>query len=896
MNKVQNLFDKYGIKEVADVTFYRIEKKQETYESQRKILASSILKGALNLKTVYPMTDGKGDEEGFEAYVFENADILSGANYDCDDSFDVVETRIFTKQQDNKEALKTIEYTDEDVQKATRITMVDTVEKTIVSQSKIVGYTPAGTFVSIVAYGEPVEKEVADGLSSTKTVYEYTYKAVFNVKYTNTTEGATGMTAGDTPDAKKYPGTHEYSYIEQILMLFAKNQNLITKTGVRYQFSDADTIFGDLEFTDDFAAAPNSTEKVVVCSLPGKVSQFSYDKDDVLEAIEGLNTSYTAKAYDVRYADYAELIVEDEMGYYKPAFLGSTATREYDGSWSMTPFSATDTYLKFAKANKGADMAIANAVMWGDDEHYSINDAIDALKQKKKVLDASEESALKGINSIFGGYKVKSDADPAVGKSDEDTASNKYNYTVGGNKLQDTDGEDIKSTYALNKVLDALTEISYQDSVVGKDLKVNAEGNQSNRAIYVRVDGMVDTAAGAYIYLLHNKNFKRLSTDKSGVFEFEDKKGNHLFYQDKIFAGVEYLALVVIGKKGLIFVVNRHGAKDVEKVAWMINENGYPTNAQCETLVHNGLIHTVDITVEDETFEATCSVKRLRLRKIEKQVLRYVPVLFLDTLKVSTLEQTADNTAATGGRGNSQLIIWDFGKEITLTLQDALYSPASMSAMLGSGGVNFLKGVKDTHKIDRTEKCIAERSFIVPAGNSIGVPSEGDNTPQAVYIDLATMDPYQDGTPIAEGEVYLKWTRSVAYGDNSLGNTIEISADKFPGTYKVVGDTYVRSKDTGEDQHFQFVIPQAKLGSEVSITLEADGEPTVFDMTLSVLRPEDGKMVKLIQYDVVENTEERDGSTMVKDTENLNLLDDAEMYRVNPDAKEDEDAIGATEY
>ena len=89
------------------------------------------------------------------------------------------------------------------------------------------------------------------------------------------------------------------------------------------------------------------------------------------------------------------------------------------------------------------------------------------------------------------------------------------------------------------------------------------------------------------------------------------------------------------------------------------------------------------------------------------------------------------------------------------------------------------------------------------------------------------MNPYQDGTPIAEGEVYLKWTRSVAYGDNSLGNTIEISADKFPGTYKIVGDTYARSKDTGEDQHFQFVIPQAKLGSEVSITLEADGDPTV---------------------------------------------------------------------
>ena len=43
----QNLFEKYGIKEVADVTFYRIERKNETYESQRKIAVSSILKSAL---------------------------------------------------------------------------------------------------------------------------------------------------------------------------------------------------------------------------------------------------------------------------------------------------------------------------------------------------------------------------------------------------------------------------------------------------------------------------------------------------------------------------------------------------------------------------------------------------------------------------------------------------------------------------------------------------------------------------------------------------------------------------------------------------------------------------------------------------------------------------------
>lgn len=36
-----------------------------------------------------------------------------------------------------------------------------------------------------------------------------------------------------------------------------------------------------------------------------------------------------------------------------------------------------------------------------------------------------------------------------------------------------------------------------------------------------------------------------------------------------------------------------------------------------------------------------------------------IPKLFIDTLKVSTIEQTATQTEARGGKGNSPLIIWD---------------------------------------------------------------------------------------------------------------------------------------------------------------------------------------------------------------------------------------------
>lgn len=817
----QNLFEKYGIKEVADVTFYRIEKKEETYESQREFSVASILKGAVELRMVYPMVEGVGSDEGFEAYVFTDANVLTGVNYDCDDD----------------------------------------------------------VYTSEAAYGASATYDDAD---------EKTQQA-------------------DTP-RQDGVGTHEFTYPQQAFMLFAKRQNLIAKTGTRYQFTDVDTLMGNLTFLDDYASGPSSTEKVVILAITGTTGS-NYNIDEVNEALKGLTTTYKAKAYDVSYGTFAELVVEDEMGYYNPKFLGKAYNR---AAGTITPFgltvAATQTnYGVWAESaeGRGTDVAIKNATTWGNDTHYSINDAIDALRQKKLVLDVAESSGVSGIEGIFGGYKVASkieDEDPESANTVSPTASHEdteevfddsYEYSAGSTTFN------ITSKYPLQMVLDALTEIGYDEDAIGKTIRVDYDtsGTPSNRAIYVRVSGAIDTAAGAYIYLLHNKNYRALAADENGIFSFEDRKGNTLYYQDKIFKKVEWLALVIIGNKGLIYVVNRHGSKTDNKIAWLVNDNGYITNTAAKTLVGNGLIHTTDVTVNNETFEATAAVTGLKIHKVKKTVNRYTPVLFLDTLKVTNINQTAEQVYATGGRGNANLIGWDYGKEITLHFEDALFTPASMSATFGAyEGGDFRTGVKDVKELDRMEKVVAARSFIVPAGNSNGTPSEADHTAQAVYVDPNTMEPYQDGTPIAEGEVYLKWTRSIAYEGNSLGSKIEISADKFPGTYKIVGDTFVRSKDTGEDQRFQFVVNQAKMGGEQSIELSADGDPVVFNMDITVLRPDNGCMMQFIQYDVVENTEENDGSTMVKNTENLNLLDDAELFKVSTEGADEDAYIGATEY
>lgn len=982
----QNLFEKYGIKEVADVTFYRIEKKEETFESQRTITAASVLKGALELRTVYPVNeDGAGDENGFEAYVFTNANLIEGTNYDCDDNETVIaklvayydeskntlsadHTQIAVEGvfEDNQEAIvkaalegkvpmaelavDSIVVTDPEdfvgtellkvttdssttpatVTEETIVVAADSDLATIIGTTGVKLYGPIGIGVPTFVFkrdkdtGIPVSSDIilanlasSDPVDFTAnvTLTEYSEhitkaKGVMTGEITLefTADLATGVynTNATTSDVSRYPepGTHEFSYPQQVCMLFAKNQNLISKTGVRYVFENADTMFGDFDFNDGFASAPKSTDRIVVAGLVGKFDESSYDLDEIKEAFSALTNSIEAKAYDVTYTDYAELVVEDEMGYYNPAYLGNNYTRS-NGNGTIQFFADASAYIAAVDPNNEGkyDPAIAGAVMWGDDKHYSINDAIDALRQKKLVLDTASELGAGGLANVFGGYKVSSkdngDVEPTPGTEDTDNADNLYGYTIEGTAVKHSyNNEDIKTQYPLEQVVNALNEIGMIDGTLGKEVRVDYTGGKtSNRAIYVRVNGSMDTAASAYMYLLHNKNYNRLGLDKDGIFKFNDKKGNTLYYQDKIFKGVEWLALVIVGTKGLIFVVNRHGNNNITRAAWMVNDGGYVDNRKASILVKNGLIHTTAITANNETFEATCTVGGLKVHKTIKKANRYVPVLFLDTLKVSTIEQTAQEVYATGGKGNANLIGWDYGKEITLNITDALFTPASMAAIYGSyEGNDFRKGVKDTKKIDRMEKCFAKRSFIVPAGNLNGTPSEADNTAQAVYYDPNTMEPYADGTPIAEGEVFYKWTRSVAYEGNSLGNTIEISADKFPGTYKVVGDTYARAKETGADERFQFIIPQAKMNSEHTITLEAEGEPTVFEMSLKVLRPEDGVMVRFVQYDVVENEEENDGSTMVKDTENLNLLDDAELFKVSAEGVEDEDAIGATEY
>lgn len=238
-------------------------------------------------------------------------------------------------------------------------------------------------------------------------------------------------------------------------------------------------------------------------------------------------------------------------------------------------------------------------------------------------------------------------------------------------------------------------------------------------------------------------------------------------------------------------------------------------------------------------------------------------VLFLDTLKVSSIETTAENVAAQGGWGNPKLVMWDYGKEINLTLEDALLSLESARIMLG--GKIKTPGVKnEVVTVHYTAETKADADGAISLDNLVNPSTknyfaDADKPTKFRFINVT--QGYRgagEGTTLtangsetaAEGDIIrLFWTveKKGAENEGNAAVEITISPDTFPGTYKIVGDTFMRNTN-GKDYPFQFVINKAKVLSEVTLTMEAEGDPSTFEMQINVLRDESGEMMKMIRY------------------------------------------------
>lgn len=222
------------------------------------------------------------------------------------------------------------------------------------------------------------------------------------------------------------------------------------------------------------------------------------------------------------------------------------------------------------------------------------------------------------------------------------------------------------------------------------------------------------------------------------------------------------------------------------------------------------------------------------------------PLMYLDTLKMSTIENSAESTDARGGKGNPKLLTWDYNRDATVQMQDALMSMKSISLLTGN---EIKKGAALVAKRElltavageegKTKVTLAE----TPAGTVVTQLFKND---EEVTGELAGKEITFDQLTVALGEQVEVFYNYTTTGDAEV---ITISASRFPGYVKVVGDTVIRNATTGLDEAFQVVIHKAKVQPAFTLTFQADGDPTTFDMNLTVYkRDEDDEMIQLIKY------------------------------------------------
>ena len=238
------------------------------------------------------------------------------------------------------------------------------------------------------------------------------------------------------------------------------------------------------------------------------------------------------------------------------------------------------------------------------------------------------------------------------------------------------------------------------------------------------------------------------------------------------------------------------------------------------------------------------------------------PVMYFDTLQVTSIDGTTEVTEIQGGKGNPILASVSHSKNIDVQFDDAIMTMSSLAILTGGE----LSNASDNAKITMTQTEIID---IAKEATEITL-SEAVKANSYVYIGkiingivstvTRTEEKVEGGSNViaiedfynfaSEGEdiegkyrVFYEYELGVTDSEGRDLSELTVLADKFAGTYRFIGDTMLFNQFTGLNDLFQIEIPRLKLDGSFSFSLNAAVEAVVFSFKGKALRDDFGKMI-----------------------------------------------------
>lgn len=204
------------------------------------------------------------------------------------------------------------------------------------------------------------------------------------------------------------------------------------------------------------------------------------------------------------------------------------------------------------------------------------------------------------------------------------------------------------------------------------------------------------------------------------------------------------------------------------------------------------------------------------------------PILFLDTLKITTLNQEGSVKTIQGGIGNVDLIEYDYGRQVTMEIQDALASMSSLAVMWGG---DLLTGEETDNVMAILNITAGEEGILnlpaeiqVAQGTTIHAFNTGGSAQEKVVVTEAA-GKYSVPTNLA-GTNLLVFVEGEPNAD-----AVQLTINNFslPPTVELIGKTFFINQMTGKSMEYQLRIPMFKVNMGGGLTMEAGGDAAVFD-------------------------------------------------------------------
>ena len=280
------------------------------------------------------------------------------------------------------------------------------------------------------------------------------------------------------------------------------------------------------------------------------------------------------------------------------------------------------------------------------------------------------------------------------------------------------------------------------------------------------------------------------------------------------------------------------------------------------------------------------------------------PVMFFDTLQVTSIEGAAETTDIQGGQGNATLASVSHSKTVDVQFDDAIMTMSSLALLTGGN----LERADNEHKITMTQtelvelgagkdtlvlsETVKEGTYVWAAKMINGVLSTATRTTTKAGKDVKEIkisDLYnaEVDSEASVYRVFYEYEKGVEAGELS---ELTVLADKFAGTYRFIGDTVLFNQYTGTNDVFQIEIPRLKLDSSYSMSFNASTEAIVFSFKGKALRDDFGQMIIFRQLrndnaagaaDANADNEIWDGAYNTIPAEKVTLLENGDIKGLN---------------